>query len=91
MDRMFLLQYLSLGSLLLFSLLSVKMIRFLKKRKNNVPLWATVFEGMTMGLVNLDLLKEPETRIEKKSRRDGKDELPEVPLVLPDSLRDKMN
>lgn len=91
MDRMLLLQYLALGSLLLFSLLSIKLIRFLKKRKNNVPLWATVFEGMTMGLVNLDLLKAPETRIEKKSRKDGKEELPEIPIDLPISLRDKID
>jgi|TARA_B100000959_G_scaffold239199_1_gene259679 hypothetical protein len=75
MDESLLMQYMVIGSLLLFSLLAAKLVSFLKRRKNNVILWATIFEGISMGLVNLDMYKEPETRIEKKARRDGKDEL----------------
>ena len=76
MDDALGLQYSIIGGLLIFALLSAKLVAFLKKRKNNVVLWATIFEGISMGLVNLDLHKEPETRIEKKARRDGKDTLP---------------
>lgn len=85
MGDLLLMQYLIFGSLILFSLLSVKLIKFLKKRKNNVPLWATVFEGMTMGLVDLGMYKEPETSIEKKARRDGRDNSPPK-FIDPSSL-----
>ena len=88
MNDTLLLQYLLIGSLLVFVLLSVKLVSFLKKRKNNVALWATVFEGISMGLANLELYKEPETRIERKARRDGKDELPND-FIDPQSLPKK--
>ena len=81
-------QYLILGSLLLFGFLSTKLISFLKNRKNNVALWCTIFEYISMGLVNLDMYKEPETKIEKKARRDGEnDDLPDFidPKSLPKS------
>ncbi len=78
-------QYIILGSLLLFGLLSAKLVAFLKKSKNNVALWATVFEGISMGLINLDLYKEPETRIEKKARRDGEHD-PPLDFIDPESL-----
>ena len=85
MDDLLQMQYIIIGSLVMFTLLSARFVAFLKKRKNNVALWATVFEGISMGLVNLDMYKEPETRIEKKARRDGKDELP-GDFIDPDSL-----
>ena len=74
MDDTLHMQYLILGGLLLFGFLSAKLISVLKRRKNNVPLWSTVFEGITMGLVNLDMYKEPEARIEKRAKRDGKND-----------------
>jgi len=85
MDDSLHLQYIILGSLLLFGLLSAKLVSFLKKRKNFVALWATIFEGISMGLVNLDMYKEPETRIEKKARRDGEND-PPVDVIDPKSL-----
>lgn len=68
-------EYLIVCSLVLFTFLATKLIRSLKKRKNNVPLWSSVFEGITMGLVNLDAHKNPDTKIERKAKRDGKEEL----------------
>ena len=78
-------QYLILGGLLLFIILSAKLVSFLKKRQNNVALWCTVFEYISMGAVNLDMYKEPETRIEKKAKRDGEND-PPIDFVDPDSL-----
>jgi len=68
-------QYLIICCLILFTVLATKLISALKKRKNNVPLWSTIFEGITMGLVNLDAHKNPATKIERKAKRDGKIEL----------------
>ena len=77
-----LLQYSFLVGLLSFVWAAVKLVAWLKTRKNNVPLWTTVFEGLTQGAINLDHLKEPEIHIEKKSRREGEDyeneEFPEI-------------
>ena len=61
---------------MLFIFLAAKVISSVKKRKNNVPLWSSVFEGITMGLVNLDEHKNSDTKIERKAKRDGKEELP---------------
>ncbi|NKB32893.1 MAG: hypothetical protein GKR91_07325 [Pseudomonadales bacterium] len=85
MDDSLQLQYMILGSLLLFGLLSAKLVSFLKKRKNNVALWCTIFEYVSMGLVNLDMYKEPETRIEKKVKRDGEND-PPIDVIDPKSL-----
>lgn len=85
MDDTLYLQYIILGSLLLFGFLSAKLVSFLKKRKNNVALWCTIFEYISMGLVNLDMYKEPETRIEKKARRDGEND-PPLDFIDPKSL-----
>lgn len=52
---------------------SVVLVAYIKKRNINLELWATVFEGMTNKLVDLNLLKAPESFIEKKSPRNGKD------------------
>jgi hypothetical protein len=78
-------QYLIIGSLVLFIFLSIKLVSFLKKRKNNVPLWSSIFEGVTMGLVNLDEHKNSDTKIERKAKRDGKEELSNN-VIDPDSI-----
>ena len=67
-------QYLIIFFLVLFAFLATKLISSLKKRKNNVPLWSTIFEGITMGLVNLDAQKNPDTKIERKAKKSGKEE-----------------
>ena len=67
------LQYSFLAGLLIFVWAAVKLVAWLKTRKNNTPLWTTVFEGLTQGAINLDHYKEPEFHIEKKSRREGED------------------
>ena len=73
MSEDLLLQYSFLGGLLIFVWASVKLVAWLKTRNNNVPLWTTVFEGLTQGVISLDHFKEPEIHIEKKSRRQGED------------------
>ena len=82
MSEGLLLQYSFLGGLLIFVWATVKLVAWLKIRKNNIPLWTTVFEGLTQGAINLDHLKEPEIHIEKKSRRQGEGyenrEFPEI-------------
>ena len=67
------LQYSFLAGLLIFVWAAVKLVAWLKTRKNNTPLWTTVFEGLTQGAINLDHYKEPELHMEKKSRREGED------------------
>jgi hypothetical protein len=78
-------QYLIIGGLVLFIFLAAKVISSVKKRKNNVPLWSSVFEGITMGLVNLDEHKNSDTKIERKAKRDGKEELSHD-FIDPDSI-----
>jgi hypothetical protein len=78
-------QYLIIGGLVLIIFLGAKVISSLKKRKNNVPLWSSVFEGITMGLVNLDEHKNSDTKIERKAKRDGKEELSQD-FLDPDSI-----
>jgi hypothetical protein len=78
-------QYLIIGSLVLFIFLAIKLVSFLKKRKNNVPLWSSIFEGVTMGLVNLDEHKNSDTKIERKAKRGGKEELSNN-FIDPDSI-----
>ena len=73
MSEDLLLQYLILGGLLIFVWASEKLVAWLKTKNNNVPLWTTVFEGLTQGVTSLDHLKEPEIHIEKKSRRQDED------------------
>lgn len=75
MNDSLIMQYLIICCLVLFAFLATKLISSLKKRKNNVPLWSTIFEGITMGLVNLDAHKSRDTKIERKAKRDGKEEL----------------
>lgn len=71
MSEDLLLQYSFLGGLLIFVWASVKLVAWLKTRNNKVPLWTTVFEGLTQGIISLDHLKEPEIDIEKESLRQG--------------------
>lgn len=78
-------QYLIIFSLVLFAFLATKLISSLKRRKNNVPLWSTIFEGVTMGLVNLDAHKNSDTKIERKAKRDGKEE-PSNNFIDPESI-----
>ena len=73
MSEDLLLQYSFLGGLLIFVWVSVKLVAWLETRNNNVPLWTTVFEGLTQGAISLDHLKEPEIHIEKRSRRQSDD------------------
>ncbi|MBL4580375.1 MAG: hypothetical protein JKY29_01040 [Gammaproteobacteria bacterium] len=72
-------------SLVLFIFLATKLISFLKKQENNAPLWSSVFEGVTMGLVNLDEHKNSDTKIDRKAKRDGKEELPNN-FIDPESM-----
>jgi hypothetical protein len=51
----------------------VRLIRFNKTKRINTELWCTVFEGLTQGAIRLDDLKNPQTVIEKKIKRDGRD------------------
>ena len=64
-----------IGDLVFFIFFATRLISFLKKQKINIPLWSSIFEGITMGLVNLDEHKNSDTRIERKAKRDGKEEL----------------
>lgn len=67
------LQVLVLGGMVLFGWVVAWLVRYNKSRRINTELWCTVFEGLTQGAIRLDDLKAPETVIEKKIRRDGKD------------------
>ncbi|RYE51088.1 MAG: hypothetical protein EOP48_18720 [Sphingobacteriales bacterium] len=66
--------YIELGmvfSIFVLGALAVKFIRYLRLKKTNTELWATVFEGLTHRTMNLDPLKQPEVYIEKKAKKDG--------------------
>ena len=73
MSEGLLLQYLFLGGLLIFVWAAVRLVAWLKTRKSNIPLWATVFEGLAQGAINLNHLKETEIHIEKKVPPRGED------------------
>ena len=57
----------------LFGWLMARLVKWIKTKQINTELWCTVFEGLTQGAVRLDHLKNPETVIEKKIRKDGRD------------------
>jgi hypothetical protein len=63
----------TLAAIVVFVLLMTRLVRFIKTKRINTELWCTIFEGFTQGAVRLDHLKNPETVIEKKIRRDGRD------------------
>jgi biopolymer transport protein ExbB/TolQ len=67
------LQLLVIGSTVVFCWLMLRLVRFIKTQRINTELWCTIFEGLTQGAIRLDDLKAPESVIEKKIRRDGKD------------------
>lgn len=74
----------------MFYFFSVKFISYLKRRKNNTPLWSSIFVGITMGLVNLDIHIEPSPQIERKAKRNGKHELPDD-FIDPKSIKISKN
>lgn len=73
MNHMANLQLLLIGGMVVFGLLMVRLVCYIKTKRINTELWCTVFEGLTQGAIRLDDLKAPESVIEKKIRRDGKD------------------
>ena len=66
-------------ALMLLVALATKFIPWLKKRKPNTELWATIFAGITQNLVNLEPLKTPESVIVRKAKRDGQNKYPLKP------------
>ncbi len=66
-------QLLALAVIAIFVFGGVRLISYLRKKKTNTELWATVFEGLTHKTMNLDPLKEPEVFIEKRAKKDGQD------------------
>ena len=67
------LQLAVIAGVILFTWLMVRLVRWIKTKQINTELWCTVFEGLTQGAIRLDHLKNPETVIEKKIRKDGRD------------------
>lgn len=67
------LQIAVIAGVILFSWLMVRLVKWIKTKQINTELWCTVFEGLTQGAIRLDHLKNPETVIEKKIRKDGRD------------------
>lgn len=62
-----------IAGVVIFGWAMFSLVAWIKTKKINTELWCTVFEGLTQGAVRLDHLKNPETVIEKKLRRDGRD------------------
>lgn len=75
------LQIAVIAGVIFFSWLMIRLVKWIKTKQINTELWCTVFEGLTQGAIRLDHLKNPETVIEKKIRKDGrdKDSLTEIP------------
>jgi hypothetical protein len=67
------LQLLVIITVVLFGWGVYRLVKWLKTRQINTELWCTVFEGLTQGAIRLDHLKNPQTQIEKKVKRDGQD------------------
>jgi hypothetical protein len=67
------LQIAVIAVVVVFIWLIIRLVAWIKTKKINTELWCTVFEGLTQGAVRLDHLKNPETVIEKKIRKDGRD------------------
>lgn len=63
----------------LVAYVAVKYVAYLKRKRPNKELWATIFEGVTHKTMDLEPLTQPEVYIEKKAKRDGQnyDEVPE--------------
>lgn len=60
--------------------LGYRLILLLRRRRTNVELWATVFEGLMQKTVNLNPVKEPEVFIEKKAEKNGQND--EEPALM---------
>lgn len=73
MDNSANLQVMVVAGVVIFCWAVAKLVAWIKTKKINTELWCTVFEGLTQGAIRLDHLKNPETRIEKKTKRDGRD------------------
>jgi len=54
--------------------LAYRLVLVLRRKRTNVELWGTVFEGLMQKTVNLDPVKQPEVFIEKKAKKDGQDD-----------------
>lgn len=67
------LQIAIIAGVIIFAWLTGKLVAWIKTKKINTELWCTVFEGLTQGAIRLDHLKNPESVIEKKIRKDGRD------------------
>lgn len=63
----------ALGIIFIFVLSMTKLIRYIKTRRVNTELWCTIFEGFTQGAIRLDHLKNPESVIEVKIKRNGRE------------------
>ena len=66
-------QFMIIAGVALFGWLMVRLVAWIKTKRINTELWCTVFEGLTQGAIRLDHLKNPETVIEKKIKKDGRD------------------
>jgi hypothetical protein len=64
-------QILALTALVLLISAGVRFVVYLRKKRTNTELWATVFEGLTHKTMNLEPLKEPKVFIEKRVKKDG--------------------
>lgn len=76
MEKSVLLQLGLLASITLSIYLSIKLIRYLRRKTTNTELWGTIFEGLTHYTVPQEPLKDPAVYIEKKTRKDGQDKDP---------------
>lgn len=85
------LQLAVITGVIIFSWTMVRLVKWIKTKQINTELWCTVFEGLTQGAIRLDHLKNPETVIEKKIRKDGrdKDSLTDIPGLQENKLPDR--
>jgi len=73
MDTSLLLVIILVLLIFLFAAFAIKLIKYLRQKKTNTELWATIFEGIAQKTINLEAFKEADSFIEKKSQRDGQD------------------
>ena len=58
--------------------LLIRCVRYLRHKNTDAELWATIFEGLTQKSVAMETLKQPQSYMEKKVKRDGQDKDSEV-------------
>lgn len=73
MAQNLLVQFLTVAGILLGVYGGTQFVNYLRKKRTNTELWATVFEGLTHKTMNLEPLKEPKVFIEKRVKKDGQD------------------